>query len=287
MKIKYLYIAIALLVSMQATSENTIKEVAMNDTSFSGKLFASYDNTGIPEYYFSDYKCNKGNAKANRGINIRIFWDIWGNFIKVGIPDGSDLTKIDNSKFCDKDYERLHQLLINPHAGIQFYKLDEYTPAESENQYYAVDAISGATVVDASYDCIRGAVKTCYDLYKLVNGNITSFIKSNTQKLMLQNNMDENLIKLTSFIIKEEKVTSSHFNLITSEFKMNNPIAYLSSTIELARLSNYSDKSFNYWLETYFSISTDSIEKTIIYNYLIQNNHKTKSIKNYLISRKI
>ncbi len=285
MKIKFLYIAIALLISVHAYAGNTIKEVELNNASLSEKLFASYNNSGNPEYYYSDYTIKSNNYKLTKNQNIRVFWDIWGNFIKIGLHEGYPLKKINNTPFSDKDYERLHQLLNNPHAGIQYYKLDDYSPVESENQYYAVDAMSGATVVNASYDCIRGAVKICYDLYKFTHGSITSIIKRNTETSIPHSNSQ--LSKIASMIINKEIASSQYFNSSITEKENSESSAYISTIIELARTSKYSNKAFNNWLESCFLTANNSESKTIIYNYLIQQNYKTKSIKNYLISHKI
>ncbi len=284
MKIKYLYIAIALLISVQAKSGNAVKEVALNNNSLSEKLFASYDNTGIPEYYYSDIMHKSGSSKLSKAVKLRIYWDIWGNFIKLGLNQNENLIKINNESFSVKDYEKLHSLLNDPHSGIKYYKFDNYTAEKSEQQYYNVDAMSGATVVDASYDCVKGAVKTCYDLYKFTHGDIVSTIVKNTKSSLQNINSEVNLNKVATKVINQEKVTSSFFNTVTDSDDKNS-VAYISSAIELARQSRFSNKEFNTWLETCFINTSNAKEKTIIYNYLIQNSYRSKAIRSYQVEK--
>ncbi len=283
MKTKYLYLVIALLLSVNGISGTTVKEVSTNKTSITEKLFVAYNN-GIPEYYYSDINHKSGSSKSLKTVNVRIYWDIWGNFIKLGLNQNQNLNKINNESFSTKDYERLHFLLNDLHSGIQYYKFDNYSAEKSEQQYYNVDAMSGATVVDASYDCVKGAVKTCYDLYKFTHGDMVSTIVKNT-KSSLQNMPDEvKLNKVASKVINNEKVTSPFLNTVADSDEKNS-VAYISSAIELARQSRLLNKEFNTWLETCFINSNNTKEKTIIYNYLIQNGYKTKAIRSYQVEK--
>ncbi len=280
MKTKYLYTIIALLISLNAISGTIVKEVSVNNISIDGKLFAAYNNSGIPEYYYSDIEQKTGSSKLAKNVHLRIYWDIWGNYLKLALKPNENLVKINNEAFNEKDYEKLHILLNDTKSGIKYYKFDQYSAEKSEQQYYNVDAMSGATVVDASYDCVKGAVKNCYTLYKMVHGEVVSAIVKNTKSSLEKNQAPATLNNITSKVANNQKVSSSFFNTI-KDSENNNSVTYVSSVIELARQSHFSNKDFYTWLESCFNKTNNNEQKTIIYNYLIQNDYKTKSIRSF------
>ncbi len=281
MKTKYLYTIIALLMSVNAISGTIVKEVSVNNISIDGKLFAVYNNNKLPEYYYTDVEQKTGSSKLDIKVQLRIYWDIWGNYLKLGLKPNENLVKINNEIFTAKDYEKLHILLNDPKAGIKYYKFDQYSAEKSEQQYYNIDAISGATVVDASYDCVKGAVKNCYTIYKLVHGDVVAAIVQNTKASFKNNQTSGILNELISKVANNQKANASYFDIITGS-QNNNSVTYVSSVIELARKSHFSNKEFYTWLESCFNDTNNNEQKTIIYNYLVQNNYKTKAIRSFL-----
>ncbi len=106
-------------------SEAVICEKQFSD---SGELFYQVKNAnGLPLYYFMDIDQYPCDDKVCERMELRMYWDLWGNFIKLAMGDGHQLTKIGHKPFTDKDYERLHALLINTKCNLQYYKLDDLT----------------------------------------------------------------------------------------------------------------------------------------------------------------
>lgn len=281
------------IISITSAANVNVLEVQWKNSSKGYLLYSVNGELEVPCYYYMDINDYPCDTKECYRMEVRIYWDMWGNFLKVGLKEGVDLTKINHQPFTNKDYEHLHELLNNPNAGIQYYKLDELTAKKSEAHYYSVDAVSGATVQDVSYECVRGAVKTCYTLWKIVHGDVVAAIKNNTVnccKEIQYNKSDEGqkefviFNELTTKLIQHDSVSVDFLNLLLKT-SYSIPSVMYSCILELMRRSSIYDKDLYNWLADSF-ISVDEEEQELaIYNFLNQNKFKTKEVKKYLVSR--
>lgn len=134
------------------------------------------DSTGMPLYYYrsiNQYPCT--SEKVCRIMALNMYWDIYGNFLKIELPTNERLTKVNHKDFDISDYKKLHKILNNPNSELQWCNYNVLTSEECENQYH-VDAISGATNTDIEFEYINGAIKTTYALWKIANGEIKNTI---------------------------------------------------------------------------------------------------------------
>ncbi len=150
-------------------------EIKNDSTSFI--LSQVIDKAGKTLYFYRDIDQFPCDDSLCQRMQVRLYWDQNGNYMKLTTPEGYGLTKINHKPFSPRDYQKLNELLSNPNSYLRFYKLENLTNKAAEKHYYSVDAVSGATVTEVTYETVRGAVKTCFVLWKIANGDIPAYIK--------------------------------------------------------------------------------------------------------------
>ena len=262
----------------------TNRDIFINSDSSSFTLVELLDEQNLPVYFYRDidqYPCDDSVCMR---MQLRIYWDLWGNFVKIELPDNYELTKINHIPFSQKDYNRLHKLLNNPSAFIQYYKMEDLTAKESEDNYYSLDAITGATtaVTEVTYESVRGAVKTCYTLWHLVNGETKEKIRELTLENFNSTNSTLNnqslIFQLTDKILKKQS-NAEELKTILSLGNNNQSDIYYLCLLELARKSKTSDKQF--YKELSSQISGHHMIDFSIYNYLTQQGFRDKTTRNF------
>ena len=289
-RLKKLSVPALLLIALFISGFSKNSEQACQVSSFSVEndsvnfeFFQVKNNQGLPLFYYQDidqYPCE--DSVCARMV-LRVYWDLWGNFLKIGLEDDQQLTKIGHEPFSDKDYARLHKLLIDSDCNLQYYELDDLTDKESEKAYYSVDAISSATIQDVTYDSVKGAVKTCYSLWKIVHGEIQNQIKAKTAEALDQQTTNDRLQEVTTLIEKNETPAEDVLKSIANQLDTNNT-AYLLSLLELNRQAPDVSKDLMEKL-TGFIQNKQSVSETAIYNFLLQEDYTKKEVRKYELSR--
>jgi len=192
----------------------TIKEI------FENNFPTYYSKMTIPA-------CNTGECKL---IEITIFWDIYGNYLKYEVPKDAPLTKYNHKEFKKKEYVRLHKILNNPDSKYRKFTIENLTEKQAKNKY-KVDATSGSTI-KLLYDAqrIKGAVKTTHTLWHIANGKIKNILleKSNIKFSEKEKPYEDIFLKtLNNNQIKscEDKISKENKNmsiLISNYFLRNN-----------------------------------------------------------------
>ncbi len=275
-----IYIAIVLLwMSMSAQANNNAEPKLVYEKSAACQLFQVNDEKGLPVYYYMDINEYPCDTKECYRMDVRIYWDAWGNFLKLGFKDNAELTKINHKPFTDKDYEKLHVLLNNPESSMKYYQLHELSPEESEEEYYSVDAISGATVVDVSYESVNGAVKTCYTLWHIVYGEYVDIIQSNTKKTMAVLSTPTNL----SFDHQEgiEKLLSD------AQKKSPMTCSVLGSWIKSVKQLKKKNNDLYKYLSGQLAVINEESSRFLIYNFLLQEQYKDKNMRDFSLSHNL
>ncbi len=236
---------------------------------------------GLPLYYYRDidqYPCDDSVCAK---MVLRIYWDIWGNFLKIALADSQQLTKIGHQPFSQKDYERLHRLLNDPKCNLQYYKMDDLTDKESEHAYYNVDAVSAATVVNFTFDSVKGAVKTCYTLWKIVHGDMVSQICQTTTAELDQWTVREDDKRLVEFV-NSDSVGQKTIDSLNASFKPDNSLVFFS-LIELNRKKSAASKKTMEQLSLTL-IQSGSVEEVATYNFLLLEKYMKKLVRDYELS---
>lgn len=221
------------------------------------------DTSGIPMLYYADIDQYPCVEKICYKMHVRMYWDMWGHFLKVETQKDSPLTKIGHETFNEKDYMRLHKLLNNPDSYIKFYQLDKLNVEESENRYYSLDAITGATITNVKYESVRGAVKTCYSLWKIANGEISKHLKVRTFDVYKKLVFDVD-IQDTMACIK--RIGQEGGKMIQQSCLLE------EQRIEGAEIKDYKALSNNLY---------DDVSGLSVYNYLLQCGYSNKNLRQY------
>lgn len=180
------------------------------------------NENNIPKYYFREIETFPCHSEGECYLlRVRIYWDLYGNFLQYELSENEELTKLNHNKFSEKDYKKLHKILNNSNSDLQFCKFDDLTSDEVENNYHSVDAVSSATVLGHNFDYINGAIKTTYTLWNKVNCDTQKEIISLTNKKL---NIQESELKdLSSALQKElcfefEKTTENQKIIVLNRF---------------------------------------------------------------------
>ena len=159
------------------SGNDKIIDIGVKTDSSSYVLSQVLDSTGQTRYFYRDIDQFPCEDSVCERMHVRLYWDTQGKYLKLATEEGSGLTKLNHKPFTARDYQKLNELLGNPKSYLRYYKLDNLTNKVAEKHYYSVDAISGATVTEVSYETVRGAVKTCFVLWKIATGETSAYIK--------------------------------------------------------------------------------------------------------------
>jgi hypothetical protein len=159
------------------SERDKIVEIEVKTDSSSFILSQVLDSAGQTQYFYRDIDQFPCDDSVCERMHVRLYWDTQGKYLKLTTEEGSGLTKLNHKPFSPRDYQKLNELLGNPKSYLRYYKLDNLTNKSAEKHYYSVDAVSGSTVTEVSYETVRGAVKTCFVLWKIANGETSAYIK--------------------------------------------------------------------------------------------------------------
>ena len=146
-------------------------------------LKLALDNKGRPLYYFRNIYtpvCNTGECKP---VYINFYWDLLGNYTRFTMPANEVLTKTDHREFQEKDYVKLQEIIVKETSIFSELKMEDLVVKGTEKISDSVDMKTGATLKTIKNEVIEGAVFTCYTLWHLAHGKITTEISGITETL--------------------------------------------------------------------------------------------------------
>lgn len=146
-------------------------------------LKLALDKDGRPLYYFRNIYtpvCNTGECKP---VYINFYWDLLGNYTRFTMPANEVLTKTDHREFQEKDYAKLQEIIAKETSIFSELKMEDLVVKGTEKISDSVDVKTGATLKTIKNEVIEGAVFTCYTLWHLAHGKITTEILAVTEKL--------------------------------------------------------------------------------------------------------
>ncbi|WP_372935886.1 hypothetical protein [Mariniphaga sediminis] len=166
-------------------SEITVKKrlaFTSTDTVITDSIYMLLSEDGMPLAYSADIHTTVCANNECLPVEIEIFWGPTGAYLGFKLPNGMPLTKEKHIPFSEDEYTQLNKLLANKQSVLLDYEPDELVTPKKNNA--EVDGISSATIKEIKNVIVPGAVYTCYQLYKIVNGPIAQFISQNTSKIM-------------------------------------------------------------------------------------------------------
>jgi hypothetical protein len=140
-----------------------------------------------PLLFFSDIEtsvCADGECKL---ANIKLYWNLLGNYVGYGIDPKLPLTKYEHDLFEKEDYAKLHQLLLDDNSILKRRKMsdliDKVPVAKLNILSKEIDAVSGATKTEIREAVVKGGLYSCYTLWHIAHGEVQEKIKRYLQKL--------------------------------------------------------------------------------------------------------
>ncbi len=147
---------------------------------------------------------------------VRIYWDKFGRYDRLQLPDGVALEKAGGELFSASDYDKLETILKDENSSLQeVYKNEIVGTIGGEG----IDAMTGATILVEKSAYVQGAVWTCYSLWHWAHGNAKQIIRNITGDAYsiseLQHLLEQN--KNPHFAI-EQLIRRKDFSKSTNEF---------------------------------------------------------------------
>jgi len=172
---------------LEITKDSILFSFKSKDTLIYHNLRLLSNKENNPRLFYADIKtpvCADGECKL---ANIKIYWNLVGNYVGYEIYEKNPLTKNEHDPFVKKDYKKLHKLLSDPHSILKLKKITDLvdeTPLalNSLNALRGIDAVSGATKKEIKESVVKGGLYSCYTLWHLVHGDVytkmNGFLKS-------------------------------------------------------------------------------------------------------------
>lgn len=140
------------------------------------------DEEDLPMAYMSDIMTPVCDDTLCALMNIRIYWNLVGNYVGMDTLAGKPLTKNDHIKFSEEDYEKLHHLLMDENSIIKRKEKKELFDQEQTRVSEVVDAVTGATAKEVKEAVVDGALYSCYTLYHIVHGPLSDSIQQDMDR---------------------------------------------------------------------------------------------------------
>lgn len=213
-------------------------EVKSLDTIFNSEINYEVrllsDSKGAPKLFFSEIEtsvCTDGECKL---ANIKVYWNLLGNYVGFGIPPEYPLTKFEHHHFKKEDYAKLHQLLLDDNSILKRRKMSDLidkVPVFSSNIYSDdVDAISGATKTEIKEAVVKGGLYSCYTIWHLVHGEVKEkmkeYLKTINSDKLIHNFLSTPYKDYQMYALKQLKKSAykEHSNQIISIYKTSDAL---------------------------------------------------------------
>lgn len=140
------------------------------------------NEAGQPLLFFSELEtpvCADGECKL---ANIKVYWNLLGNYVGFGVYSNFPLTKFEHDNFQKEDYLKLHNLLLDNNSIIKRRTMssliDKVPVSQSDINSKDLDGISGATKKEIKESVVKGGLYSCYTIWHLVHGDVKNKIKA-------------------------------------------------------------------------------------------------------------
>lgn len=151
------------------------------DSEINNKVRLLSNSKGEPRLFYSEIEtsvCADGECKL---ANIKVYWNLLGNYVGYGISPEFPLTKFEHDHFEKEDYAKLHQLLLDDNSILRERKMSDLIdeiPVSSTSIYSNdIDAVSGATKIEIKESVVKGGLYSCYTIWHLVHGEVKEKMK--------------------------------------------------------------------------------------------------------------
>jgi len=163
-------------------------------------------------------------------VQLKIFWDLAGNYKGFDTIPGKPLTKFDHKKFDGTDYQKLDQILKNRNSMLRILNKEDLVDKSVKVKSNVVDAVTGATPKTIKNSVVEGAVYSSFTLWHFVNGAIKNrmtvftqdiYSESIARELLQSDNYETQLFALRKLSEKDYEV---HSELLFEVISQSAPI---------------------------------------------------------------
>jgi hypothetical protein len=196
------------------------------------------------QYFYSDivsYPCYDSVCEI---MNIRIYWDLFGDYLKYELFPPFRLTKKDHVEFTDAEYLKLHEILTDKNSYFKYIRENQLLTQTNENDANQIDAVSTATVSNKNIKAVENAVKTCYSLWQFTHvvfppilKNIANLKDSISKKMEVKQLFELYKSSITfetkKAVVDELERTKQEFNLIQLKYLLKNNDKFLVYLLSL------------------------------------------------------
>lgn len=190
-------------------------------------LTNSIDDQFVYESVLKTPVCNDTLCQV---VQIKIFWDLTGDYIRFDTLAGFPLTKNDHLLFTSEDYTKLHATLKDGNSVLSRKSESELLDNKRKRYSQKLDAVTGATDLEIKNAVVDGAMYSTYTLWHLVNGDIKHILTNSTlenynskmeQQLLWSNNTKSIIFALNQF---EDRDYADRFQEIIRIMKKGYPL---------------------------------------------------------------
>ncbi len=154
------------------------------DRGVDAHIYLAQAKDSLPDYYYCDLKTPICLENLCNPIEIRLEWDLIGNFRNYREVPGKEITKFDHEPFEEKDHEQLKKILSDRESMLRDYLMEDLVDTTVKVYSAEIDGLTAATSSTFSDKLVPGAIYTCYTLWHLINGEIADRIRRNTVGLL-------------------------------------------------------------------------------------------------------
>ena len=185
-------------VALLSTQDRTIRRLPDTDDSTQVRITTQLDSLGLLDGYQIFLNTPICEVEQCYKVQLNLYCDVIGRFVSYDTLTGHELTKLDHIPFTTEDYNRLQNILSNPHSVLERYKKEELVKDRRTSE---IEGFTGATVLEVKRNVIEGAVYSCHTLWHIAHGQVEDSLKRLTasnlnhdlvNKLVSRKNQDIN-----------------------------------------------------------------------------------------------
>lgn len=143
------------------------------------------NENAVPEGYVSHIETPVCSDTLCNLMDIRMFWTLAGGYWGYDTIPKKPLTKNDHLKFDEKDYQKLHELLLDEQSILRRRHKDDLFDKEAKRVSQVVDAVTGATAKEVKEAVVDGAVYSSYTIYHLVHSQLAAVIREDVKNHLM------------------------------------------------------------------------------------------------------
>ena len=119
-----------------------------------------FDEHSFPSGYHMKLLADVCDDKLCKILDVTLFWDELGRYVRLETPSHAPLTKLDHIEFSKDDHWKLNEILKNQSSLLSCYS---YKDVSGSNEH-DLDAVSGATPSEVQNGVVQGAAYTTWVL---------------------------------------------------------------------------------------------------------------------------